>query len=179
MSCEASLIEPVEESGAGDVRRDLAALHAETWSWAVSCCRGDRQGAHDVLHDAYVQVLSGRATFKRRSSFKTWLFGVIRVVAMATRRRRLIRDFLFEPIGPFAESVAAPEAAPHAPPRLLAAMRVLPRRQSEIVTLVFAHDLTLEEAASVMNISLGAARQHHARAKQKLRAAIQLETSHE
>jgi len=158
----------------------LALLHAEAWSWAVSCCRGDRQGAHDVLHDAYVQILSGRAIFKRRSSFKTWVFGVIRVVAMATRRRRLLRDFLFESIGPFAESVAAPEPARHAPPRLLAAMRALPRRQNEIVTLVFAHDLTLEEAAGIMNISIGAARRHHARAKEKLRAALShIEASHE
>jgi RNA polymerase sigma-70 factor (ECF subfamily) len=180
MSCEATLVQPAEGGSVHDVRRDLALLHAEAWSWAVLCCRGDRQGAHDVLHDAYVQILSGRATFKRRSSFKTWVFGVIRVVAMATRRRRLLRDFLFEPIGPVAESIAAPEVAPRAPPRLLAAMRALPRRQNEIVTLVFAHDLTLEEAASVMSISIGAARQHHARAKQKLRAAlIDLETSHE
>src|SRR6185369_8045703 len=96
MSCEASLVQPAEDSGVlVDVRQALAVLHPEAWAWAVSCCRGDRQGAHDVLHDAYVQILSGRATFNRHSSFKTWLFGVIRVVAMATRRRRLIRDFLF------------------------------------------------------------------------------------
>lgn len=181
MSCEASFDRPVEEGAAPDVRRDLAALHSEAWSWAVACCRGDRQGAQDVLHDAYVQILRNHAAaFDGRSSFKTWVFGVIRVTAMATRRRRLLRDFLFEPIGPAAERIAAAEANPSAPPRLLAAMRALPRRQSEIVALVFAHDLTLEEAASVMNISVGAARQHHARAKQKLRAALtHLETSHE
>ncbi|MBS0385432.1 MAG: sigma-70 family RNA polymerase sigma factor, partial [Proteobacteria bacterium] len=159
---------------------ELAALHPKAWAWAAACCRGDRQSAHDVLHDAYLQILGGRAAFDGRSSFKTWVFGVIRMVAMATRRRRLLRGFLFEPIGPVAERVAAPDAAPRAPPRLLAAMRALPRRQNEIITLVFAHDLTLEEAACVMNISVGAARQHHARAKQKLRAAlIDLGTSHE
>lgn len=180
MSCEASFVRPAEEGAVPDVRRDLAALHPEAWTWAVACCRGDRQGAHDVLHDAYLQILGGRATFNGRSSFKTWVFGIIRVIAMATRRRRLIRDFLFEPIGPAAESIAAPEAKYATSPSLLAAMRALPRRQGEIITLVFAHDLTLEEAASVMNISIGAARQHHARAKQKLRAALShLEISHD
>ncbi len=172
MSCEASFVEPVEDAGTPDVRRDLAALHAEAWAWALVCCRSDRQGAHDVLHDAYVQILGERASFDGRARFKTWVFGVIRVVAMATRRRRLLREFLFESIGPTTEQIAAPEVKSSPPPRLVAAIAALPRRQKEIVTLVFAHDLTLEEAASVMKISLGAARQHHARAKAKLRAAL-------
>jgi RNA polymerase sigma-70 factor (ECF subfamily) len=185
MSCEASIIQTRQEGEAqegealSDLRQDLARLHGEAWAWAVSCCRGDRQRAHDVLHDAYVQILVGRAAFEARSTFKTWVFGVIRVVAMAARRRRLVLDFVFEPIGPRAESVAAPEMPRSAPPRLVRAIAALPRRQSEIVTLVYAHDMTIEEAAAVMNVSLGAARQHHARAKQKLRAAVNLENDYE
>lgn len=146
--------------------------HAEAWRWASACCRGDRQAAHDVLHDVYERVLAGRVVFAGRSSFRTWLFGVIRVTAMATRRRRLFLDVLFEPIGPLAEGVPAPAPAERAPRRLMQALSALPRRQCEVVTLVFAHDLTIEEAAVVMKISVGAARQHHARAKAKLHAVL-------
>lgn len=155
-----------------DIRGVLMTHHANAWTWATACCRGDRQAAHDVLHDVYVGILSGRTLFAGRSSFKTWLFGCIRVTAMARRRRRLVLDFLFEPIGPLAEKIAAPLVAESASRTLLAAVAALPQRQSEVVTLVFGHDLTIEEAAAIMNLSVGAARQHHARAKEKLRAVL-------
>ncbi len=155
-----------------DPRAALSAHHASAWAWALTCCRGDRQGAHDVLHDVYVKILAGRAAFAGRSSFKTWLFGCIRLTAMATRRRRLVLDILTEPIGPLAENVAAPSAALGASPALLAALAALPRRQSEVVALVFGHDLSIEEAAAIMGVSIGSARQHHTRAKDKLRAAL-------
>ena len=155
-----------------DVRQQLALLHRDAWGWAVSCCRGDRQAAHDVLHDAYVRILDHKLTFSGRSSFKTWVFGVVRVTAMAARRRRLVLDIIFEPLGPQAQSVVA-EGANSAGSRGLAkAIGDLPRRQREVMSLVLAHDLTIEEAANVMNVSVGSARQHHARAKEKLRAAL-------
>jgi RNA polymerase sigma-70 factor (ECF subfamily) len=173
MTCEASLLEPNDAvTAAGDVRRQLALLHGDAWRWAVSCCRGDRQAAHDVLHDAYLRILDGEPTFSGHSSFKTWVFGVVRVTAMATRRRRLLLDILFEPLGPRARNVAADGVSPAGSPRLSKAIASLPKRQREVVSLVFAHDLTLEEAAAVMNLSVGSARQHHARAKTKLRAVL-------
>lgn len=80
----------------------LAEIHAEAFGWALSCCHRDRFLAEEVLHVAYVKVLDGSARFDGRSSFKTFLFGVIRNTALpahspsadpeggprSTRRRR-------------------------------------------------------------------------------------------
>ncbi len=48
------------------------------------------------------------------------------------------------------------------------AMMCLPARQLEVATLVFAEDLTLKQAARVMNVSLGTVRCHYHRAKKRL-----------
>jgi DNA-binding CsgD family transcriptional regulator len=48
---------------------------------------------------------------------------------------------------------------------LARAMVCLSKRQQEVLQLVFYHDLTIEDAARVMHISLGAARTHYERGK--------------
>src|SRR5688572_19986646 len=68
----------------------LEQYHADAFAWAVSCCRGDHVEAEDVLQTSYLKVLDGRAAFRGHSSYKTWLFGVIRRTASEHRRRRLL-----------------------------------------------------------------------------------------
>jgi RNA polymerase sigma-70 factor (ECF subfamily) len=159
-----------------DARATLGALHHDAWRWALLCCADDRQAARDVLHDVYVKVLDGRARYAGRSSFKTWLFGVIRLTARSTRRRRLLGALLFTPIG----SAADPPSPHPEPERTLDARRArdaiaaLRGRQRAVAELVFLRDMTLAEAAEAMGVSLGAARQHYARAKTRLREALSL-----
>jgi RNA polymerase sigma factor (sigma-70 family) len=163
-----------------DSAQDTAALaaqlercHAAAWAWAAACCGRDRDAAHDVLHDAYIKVLQGKARFSGRSSFKTWLFGVIRLTACAARRRRLVLGIFLEPIEAHPElrssNTCESDGLLHAARRVLAA---LPQRQREVAALVFEHDLTLAEASTVLGISVGTCRQHYARAKRRLRAAL-------
>lgn len=128
---------------------------------------------------SYVKILDGRARHEGRASLKTFFFGVVRRTAAEQRRRRRLRDLLLLRLGD--ERNAAPAAAPAAESlaassRGVAALRRalagLPARQREILTLVFYHDLTIDEAAAVMGVAAGTARAHYERAKARLRAML-------
>ena len=156
----------------------LAEIHAECFGWALACCHRDRFLAEEVLHVAYVKVLDGTARFDQRSSFKTFLFGVIRKTAMEQRRarwlsaRRLAQWFTLRP-EPARE--ADPEAIALRSERaraLTVALTQLSGRQREVLHLVFSQDLTIEEAAGVLDIATGSARQHYERGKARLRERL-------
>ena len=152
-----------------DLRSELAALHRESFVWALHCCHGDAPRAEDALQEAYLKILAGRARFGGRSSFKTWLLSLIRLTAAdAWRRdeRHQARLAVFE--GERDETADAPDdalAAAQEQASVRAALDALTDRQREVVTLVFYHDLTLDDAAGVMGVSPGTARTHYDRAK--------------
>lgn len=153
-----------------ELERELRAHHAACFGWALSCCRDDPQAAEDVLHETYLRVLDGRARFRGESTFRTWLFGVIRRVAGGARRRAMLRGILLlrmdAPEPPPLPNEAPAEAA------LRAALRRLPARQREVLMLVFYQDLSIAEAAQALGIALGTARAHYERGKAALRAAL-------
>jgi DNA-directed RNA polymerase specialized sigma24 family protein len=64
-----------------EIRTELEQHHGDAFGWALSCCGWDRPLAEDVLQSTYLKVLDGRAVFAGRSSFKTWLYAVIRRTA--------------------------------------------------------------------------------------------------
>ena len=118
-------------------------------------------------------VLDGRAKFGGHSAFRTWLFGVIRRTAAQERRRRWwlgrLRNGTREDEQPDATPTAddALERDEMAI-RLEVALRELPRRQHEVLELVFYHEMTIEEAGAVIGVALGTARTHYERGKKNL-----------
>ncbi len=163
------------DDDAAHMRQQLATLHEDAWRWSLACCNHDREQSMEVLHDVYVKLLEGRATFGGQSTFKTWLFGVIRMTARNHRRKARFASLFFLPLEDETSAASAPnpQAGPGCRRVIDKALAALPRRQSEVARLVFFHDLTIEEAATVQGISVGSARQHYARAKDRLRSILQ------
>ena len=156
----------------------VEALHQESFGWARSCCRQDPEEAENVLQAVYLKIFEGKAVFDDRATFRTWLFAVIRNTAAEGRRRRFFQRLR---LARQQETEPAP-AQPQSPERAayLGEIRTafrslvagLPRRQSEVLQLVFYHDLSLSEAATVMAVSLGSARTHYQRGKRRLSKAM-------
>jgi RNA polymerase sigma-70 factor (ECF subfamily) len=161
-----------------DLRDELARIHPQAFAWAVRCCRDDRGEAEDVLHEAYVKVLEGRARFEGRSSFKTWLLGVIKRTAREQGRRRWLRVVRLErwwrgrrEDGP--QQSAEHESVDERVSELRHALAQLSKRQQEVLHLVFYQSLTINEAAAVLMMPVGTARTHYERGKTRLRALLQ------
>lgn len=157
----------------------LEALHKESFSWTLTCCAGNAADAEDVLQTVYLQIMEGKARFGGQSEFKTWLFSVIRNQAVKEMRRQMMRRmFLLRqqaepPSGPRSPSPDSALARTEWEGAFEQALNVLPRRQREVLHLVFYEDLTIDAAARVMGVSLGSARQHYERGKAKLRQHFQ------
>lgn len=152
----------------------LEALHEASFGWARSCCDGDPDDAADVLQSTYVKVLSGNAVFEGRSTFKTWLFGVIRFTTLEVRRKRA-RDAAIAALQePGLASPPADAALIDAEEGTLLrnALTMLPARQQEVMHLVFYQSMSIAEAADVMEVSVGSARTHYARGKWRLRTLL-------
>jgi RNA polymerase sigma-70 factor, ECF subfamily len=157
-----------------DLEQQLEKLHPASFAWALGCCRRDRSDAEEVLQDTYLKILEGKARFEGRSSLKTWLFSVIRRTAAAHRRLRWFRGLRIADgcdMGSVADGEESAEQRVMHSERssaLLRAIGRLARRQREVIELVFYHDMTVEQAADVVGVSLGTARVHYQRGKLRL-----------
>ncbi len=166
------------------LRQLLEDNYFASYGWAVHCCRGDREEAAEVVQSTFLKVLEGKARFGGRSDFKTWLFGVIRNTA-ASLRRRVLRRFQRRGRMPSIEpeSRISLEAEVYQAQRariLIGLLARLSPRQRELLHLVFYQELTVDQAAGVLGISVGSARVHYQRGKDRLRRLLeQTEKDHE
>lgn len=156
---------------------DLERLHEQSFGWALSCCAWDHHMAEDVLQATYVKVLSGAARHGGKSSFRTWLFSVIRRTALEhARQARSRAEGLRRWSGEVRRTAGAePDdrvIRHEVAARLRAALSELPERQREALHLVFYEGLTIAEASSVMGVSVGTARTHYERGKRRLRSML-------
>lgn len=159
-----------------EIRTSLERHHPAAYGWAKTCCRQDESIAEDVLQTAYWKILGGKARYGGQASFKTWLFSVIRRTAAEEWRRLLWRRLRFVITEPAHLDLA------HEPPdtesldradltaMFRRALASLSARQRQVLHLVFYDEMTLQEASTAMDVSVGSARQHYERGKARLRA---------
>ena len=155
-------------------RKALEALHGQLYGWTLSRCGYDAAEAQDLMQQAYLEVLSGRARFDNKSTLKTFMFGVVHNLARNSMRRLAARLRL---VSAYAQSESTqPQGHDHADhsehARVWKAVASLPGRQRDITELVFCRDMTIEQASEVMGITTGTGRVHYDRAKKHLARAL-------
>jgi RNA polymerase sigma-70 factor (ECF subfamily) len=151
-------------------RQALEALHGSLYGWALSRCNYDNTVAEDLMQQAYVEILSGKARFDNKSSLKTFVFGIVQNLARSRFRRQNTRLKVIDAYAHERESVHEDQYGNLR--HVWEAVESLPQRQRDITELVFVRDMTIEEASRVMGVSVGSGRVHYDRAKKSLAAKL-------
>jgi len=164
-----------------ELKSSLEQYYLSSYGWALSCCNRNSVEAEEVLQTVYLKILEGKARFHGNSSFQTWLFAVIRKTAADHRRRNLLGKLRLiqsvESTEPVSKTEELDESIHRSETQCLfrRALASLPKRQKEVLELVFYHDLSLQQAAEVIGVSLGSARTHYERGKRRLRELLEKE----
>ena len=172
------LVERAKAAGSEGERTAFDNLVERYQSRVVANCRylsRSSSDADDLAQEVFIKAFFGLPRFEGRSSFKTWLFAVIRNTAADQRRRRLRlvqrhRRVLAGPAQPSADAALEQSQQQQVVRQALA---TLSDRQREVLHLVLYHDLTIEPAAHVLGLSVGSARTHYNRGKQRLRERLE------
>lgn len=151
----------IEAINAGDPDA-FAALYHRHRDWAVNLAfrfTRDREAALDVMQETFLYVLKKFPGFALTAKFTTFLYPVVRHLAIAhsekTRRQRPIEA---------APEAAAPSAEPDPRGELAAVLSGLSEDHRETLLLRFVDGLNLEEIGVAMAVPLGTvkSRLHHA-----------------
>jgi RNA polymerase sigma-70 factor (ECF subfamily) len=123
--------------------------------------------ADDVVQDALVRAWQRRSTYRpNRGSARAWLCGVLLDQA---RRRRLRHPRATRLAG----EVGAAGSAPDDRLDLERAIRSLPGRQRQVITLHYLADLPLAEIAIALGISVGSVKSNLHDARSALRSRLE------
>ncbi|MBT8102385.1 MAG: RNA polymerase sigma factor [Gammaproteobacteria bacterium] len=153
-------------------RSALEAIHGQVFGWALSRSDNNPAVAEDLVQQAYVELLTGKARFDNRSSLKTFVFSVVQNLARSRYRRIASRLRLVQASSHGREDDAVSPMEPDDNAEVWSAVKALPSRQRDIVELVFCRDMTVDAASRVMGITAGSGRVHYDRAKKALKVRL-------
>jgi RNA polymerase sigma-70 factor (ECF subfamily) len=140
-----------------------------------------REDALDVVQEAFVKVFQTASRWDGSADAGPWLSRVTVNLAIDRWRRNKRRGQTFSPLaeGDHFEVLAAHGPAPdkgverrEAGDRLSLALEALPERQRAVVVLRHYQELSLEEIASTLGMSLGTVKSSLHRALHRMRATL-------
>lgn len=185
----------VRENGAGDDRDLMARLaqgdkealtplverhYRRLYRIALGYLR-QREDALDVVQEAFVKVFQAASRWDGSADAGPWLSRVTVNLAIDRWRRNKRRGQTFSPLaeGDHLEVLAAHGPAPdrgvaarEASDRMARALETLPERQRAVVVLRHYQELSLEEIATTLGMSLGTVKSSLHRALNRMRASL-------
>ena len=111
--------------------------------------------AEDIVSEVFLDVWRTAGAFEGRSTVSTWLLGITRHKAIARMRRRSpepLDDDAAETIEDLSDGPEAALQNQQTRSILLESLKHLTLVHREIIDLVYYHERTIEEAASILNI---------------------------
>lgn len=135
----------------------------------VSSLTGDRAAAEDIVQEAFATALRRWSTIRRYDRPGDWVKRVALNRAISRFHRGRREETALRRIA--GERDRPPREHDRDDP-VWVAVRALPRRQAQVMALLFIDDLTIEQASETLDISAGSVKTHLHRARQTLAAAL-------
>ena len=139
------------DSGAFEV------LYLRHRDWAVNLAfrfTSDRELALDVLQEAFLYLLKKFPAFTLRAKFTTFLYPVIRNLALNARRKNQRYELVDDKLEELTEPVE-PDVEENLEEQLQVVMGNLPTQQQEVLLLRFVDDHSLNEISEILEIPQG------------------------
>lgn len=141
----------------------------------LSLFTSDQGTVEEAIQDAMLGVWKGAPSFGRRSSVRSWLFGISRRRLIDLLRRKRIPVTGDEALARHPDPLSNPEHAvisAAAELDVLGAIRRLSPLHQEVLVLTFAHELSYEEVANVLDVPLGTIKSRLSNARRALREQL-------
>ena len=160
------------------VSRNLEAVYRVCYGYLH-----DRSEAEDAAQEVFVKVWRNLDRFDHRQNFKPWLFAIARNTCLDFLKKR--RDLAFSDLdAAFGEAGFGPSLLDSRPlpealvenlllgQRLGKAVKSLPAKYADVVTLRHERDLSFQEIAIETGKPLNTVKSHYRRALGKLKARL-------
>lgn len=132
--------------------------------------------AEDMAQEAFIKAFRLLRGFRGDSSFSTWLYRVACSVCLTELGRRKKRFGIALPLsGAAVEAATPPVSVSDMPEAIRRCVTKLPARYAQAVTLYYLQELSYEEVAAVMQVSLGTLKTWLHRARHQLREIVEKE----
>lgn len=140
-------------------------------AYAVS---GSRYGAEDLAQDALTAAYRSWDEIRRKDNPGTWVRRILINKASSIHRRRLAEARAFARHRSELDSVTFPEVTGEIN-KIWLEVRRLPRRQTQVIALIYLEGLSQTEIADVLEISKESVHTHLKRARSTLAKRLSLE----
>ncbi len=157
--------------GDEDALRELLVRHRESLTLFLFGYVHDMGDAEELMLDAFAVAAARISTWSERSSFRTWLFGIGRHLAMRRLKRR--RELPQRESGEGGESPELELLRSERHRQLYAALERLNPEYRQALYLVFFEDMSSEEAARIMGKNRKQIYNLTERGKKALRAELE------
>ena len=128
--------------------------HLRVYRFLLRIVRND-SAAEDLMSDVFVDVWQQASRFEERAAVTTWLLSIARFKALSSLRRRREAELDDEQAAAIEDDADTPEVTAQKSSKaeaMRACIAKLSREHAEVIQLVYYHEQSVEEVATVLGI---------------------------